>query len=93
MRCINILFVVFALFFLYSSTNAEEVSSAAEEVIVPEDDHPAAIPAVHHFRQKRATCDILSIFNVNHAACAMHCIGHGYRGGYCSDKAVCTCRR
>ncbi|XP_055704402.1 defensin [Phlebotomus papatasi] len=46
-----------------------------------------------HSRQKRATCDLLSAFGVGHAACAAHCIGHGYRGGYCNSKAVCTCRR
>ncbi|GAB0091790.1 Defensin [Sergentomyia squamirostris] len=46
-----------------------------------------------HSRQKRATCDLLSIFGVGHAACAAHCLGHGFRGGYCDSKAVCRCRR
>lgn len=48
-----------------------------------------------HSRQKRATCDLLSAWNVNHTACAAHClaIGKGFRGGYCNDKAVCVCRR
>ncbi|XP_050308390.1 defensin-like [Anthonomus grandis grandis] len=49
-----------------------------------------------HLRVRRATCDLgsLSIFGVqlNHAACAAHCIGHGNRGGYCNGQAVCTCR-
>ncbi|XP_059613249.1 defensin-like [Phlebotomus argentipes] len=46
-----------------------------------------------HTRQKRATCDLLSAFGVGHAACAVHCIGHGYRGGWCNSRAVCNCRR
>ncbi|XP_034106359.1 defensin [Drosophila albomicans] len=46
-----------------------------------------------NLRQKRATCDLLSAFNVNHSACAVHCISRRYKGGYCSDKAVCVCRR
>lgn len=45
-------------------------------------------------RQKRATCDLLSIFNVNHTACAIHCIGlnRGFRGGFCNGSQVCVCR-
>ncbi|XP_017865416.1 PREDICTED: defensin [Drosophila arizonae] len=46
-----------------------------------------------HSRLKRATCDLLSGFSVNHSACAVHCIGLGKSGGYCNDKAVCVCRR
>ncbi|XP_037938234.1 defensin-like [Teleopsis dalmanni] len=46
-------------------------------------------------RQKRATCDLLSIakLGINHAACAANCIRLGYKGGWCNDKAVCNCRR
>nr|AHW49171.1 defensin [Drosophila virilis]AHW49172.1 defensin [Drosophila virilis] len=51
------------------------------------------MPQDLHSRQKRATCDLLSGFNVNHSACAAHCIGLGRSGGYCNDKAVCVCRR
>ncbi|KAL0280819.1 UNVERIFIED_CONTAM: hypothetical protein PYX00_002001 [Menopon gallinae] len=40
----------------------------------------------------RITCDILG-GKFNHAACAVHCILKGYRGGYCDSKAVCNCRR
>lgn len=48
-----------------------------------------------HSRQKRATCDLLSAWNINHTACAAHCLamGKGFRGGYCNNKAVCVCRR
>nr|AJP36711.1 defensin precursor [Simulium bannaense] len=52
-----------------------------------------------HHRFRRATCDLLSIStpwgSVNHAACAAHCLAlnRGFRGGYCSSKAVCTCRK
>lgn len=46
-----------------------------------------------HRRQKRATCDLLSALNINHTACAAHCIARGYRGGYCNNQAVCNCRR
>uniref|UniRef100_A0A6B2EAI8 Putative defensin n=1 Tax=Phlebotomus kandelakii TaxID=1109342 RepID=A0A6B2EAI8_9DIPT len=46
-----------------------------------------------HSRQKRATCDLLSAFGIGHAACAAHCIGHGYRGGWCDSRAVCNCRK
>lgn len=47
----------------------------------------------HGLRQKRATCDLLSIFNVSHAACAAHCLTMGRRGGHCNSQAVCVCRR
>ncbi|KAM8713923.1 hypothetical protein ACLKA7_014133 [Drosophila subpalustris] len=43
-------------------------------------------------RPKRATCDLLSGFSVNHSACAVHCIARGRRGGYCNGQAVCVCR-
>ncbi|XP_016973683.1 defensin [Drosophila rhopaloa] len=63
---------------------------------VPEEDHiPAEHPLVEqeaHSRQKRATCDLLSKWNWNHTACAAHCLTKGFKGGYCSDKAVCVCR-
>ncbi|XP_034132385.1 defensin [Drosophila guanche] len=45
-----------------------------------------------HSRQKRATCDLLSKWNVNHTACAAHCIAKGYKGGHCNNKAICVCR-
>lgn len=53
-------------------------------------------PAVEnneHYRQKRATCDLLSGFGVNHSACSIHCVARGFRGGWCDSRAVCNCRR
>ncbi|XP_068146621.1 defensin-like [Drosophila tropicalis] len=44
-------------------------------------------------RQKRATCDLFSVLGVNHTLCAAHCLGHGFKGGYCNDKAICICRK
>lgn len=89
------LFIVGLLAVVFVAASKAQTDEA--DVLIPSDhqsDEPIpSIPAVHHFRQKRATCDLLSIFNVNHAACALHCVGHGYRGGYCSNKAVCTCRK
>lgn len=43
-------------------------------------------------RSKRATCDLLSGFGVDHSACAAHCILRGKKGGYCSSTRVCNCR-
>ncbi|XP_055301840.1 U-Asilidin(12)-Dg3a-like [Sitodiplosis mosellana] len=39
--------------------------------------------------QPRITCDILG----SDAWCAVHCIGKGFRGGYCNKQKVCVCRR
>lgn len=66
---------------------------------VPEEFHP--VPAgielfedvPEHYRQKRATCDLLSGFGVNHSACSIHCVARGFRGGWCDSRAVCNCRR
>ncbi|XP_055592695.1 defensin Lucifensin-like [Uranotaenia lowii] len=46
----------------------------------------------HHFRQKRAVCDLLSAIGVKHSACAASCIIRGFVGGYCTNEGVCTCR-
>lgn len=46
-----------------------------------------------HWRSKRATCDLASAANIGHTACAAHCILRGFKGGWCSNKAVCNCRR
>ncbi|XP_026464360.1 defensin-like [Ctenocephalides felis] len=49
-------------------------------------------------RQKRVTCDLLSVStpwgSLNHAGCAAHCLAmrRGYRGGRCS-RGVCRCRK
>ncbi|EDW59986.1 defensin [Drosophila virilis] len=46
-----------------------------------------------HPRQKRATCDLLSFWNVKNTACVAHCLARRYKGGYCNNKAICVCRR
>ncbi|XP_026463641.1 defensin-2-like [Ctenocephalides felis] len=49
-------------------------------------------------RQKRVTCDLLSVStpigSLNHAACAAHCLSlrRGFRGGRC-ENGVCNCRK
>lgn len=45
-----------------------------------------------HHRARRATCDLLSMFGVNHGACAAHCILKGKTGGRCNSDGVCVCR-
>ncbi|KAL0110936.1 hypothetical protein PUN28_012771 [Cardiocondyla obscurior] len=45
-----------------------------------------------HHRVRRVTCDLLSGLNVNHSACAAHCIARGKTGGRCND-GVCQCRK
>ncbi|XP_023164737.2 sapecin [Drosophila hydei] len=47
---------------------------------------------VAHQRQKRATCDLLSFWNVKNTACAAHCLAKRFKGGYCNSKSVCVCR-
>lgn len=56
------------------------------------DDQPVA---QHGLRQKRATCDLLSFTKFADAACAAHCLSlrKGFRGGYCTPKKVCQCRK
>lgn len=56
---------------------------------VKDGDNEVEVPS----RTKRATCDLLSIFNVNDSACAAHCLAKRFRGGYCNKKKVCVCRR
>ncbi|XP_022224362.1 defensin [Drosophila obscura] len=56
-------------------------------------EQPVVQDVTEHSRQKRATCDLLSKWNVKHTACAAHCLAKGFKGGYCNGKAVCNCRR
>ncbi|KAL7016798.1 hypothetical protein ACKWTF_010139 [Chironomus riparius] len=39
-------------------------------------------------RAARVTCDIFG----SDAACAIHCILKGFRGGWCDSRKVCNCR-
>ncbi|XP_044736089.1 defensin-like [Chrysoperla carnea] len=56
------------------------------------------VAPVHGERQRRVTCDLLSVStkwgSLNHAACAAHCLsmGGGRRGGSCKN-GVCVCRK
>ncbi|XP_063903644.1 tenecin-1-like [Zophobas morio] len=50
--------------------------------------HVAESTQQDHVRVKRFTCDILG----SDAACSVHCMGHGHRGGYCNPEKVCVCR-
>lgn len=49
------------------------------------------IPNVHS-RHKRLTCDLLTIWKVNHSACAAACIYKRKEGGYCNGFGKCICR-
>ncbi|KAH8299962.1 hypothetical protein KR044_007986 [Drosophila immigrans] len=85
----------FVVLFL-ALTQAQPLLYETEEVQLEDVDSPDTLLETAtelNLRQKRATCDLLSAFNVNHSACAVHCIARRYKGGYCSDKAVCVCRR
>nr|AXF35737.1 defensin 1 [Holotrichia oblita] len=59
-----------------------------------------AVPISEEFegsllRQKRVTCDLLSLeakgIAINDSACAAHCLVLGRKGGSCKD-GVCVCR-
>ncbi|XP_044736084.1 defensin coprisin-like isoform X1 [Chrysoperla carnea] len=71
--------------------NIEEPSS------YPVNELQDPVAPVHGERQRRVTCDLMSVDtkwgSVNHAACAAHCLsmGGGRRGGSCSN-GVCVCR-
>ncbi|XP_033206783.1 defensin 1 [Bombus vancouverensis nearcticus] len=44
-------------------------------------------------RQRRVTCDLLSIKGVaEHSACAANCLSMGKAGGRC-ENGVCLCRK
>lgn len=89
-------FLNFSLFFFrlqlkipfQFSKNSAESGNSVPDAVEPEEIH-------HGSRQKRATCDLASFFNVNDSLCAAHCIAknRGFRGGYCNPKKVCVCRR
>lgn len=75
----------------------QEQSHLAKRLVLPQEPALTTLEttAGSHNRQKRATCDLLSAWGVNHTACAAHCLtnGRGNRGGYCNSKGVCICRR
>ncbi|EFN62355.1 Defensin-2 [Camponotus floridanus] len=61
-------------------------------LILKKDKSLQETPIKEHNRTRRATCDLLSGFGVNHSACAAHCILRGKTGGRCNSNAVCVCR-
>ncbi|XP_055839766.1 defensin [Episyrphus balteatus] len=91
----SIVFVVIFGFVcaLSSALPVADPLEATELEFAEQTDSEAAEVGEAPIRQKRATCDLLSIFNVNHTACAAHCLAKGFKGGYCNGKKVCVCRR
>lgn len=93
---------IFGFLFLLSLTNSQPVQEQMQEA-APADELPNTLAGLEaaaasttsdsHIRHKRATCDLLSMLNVQHTVCAIHCIQRKYKGGYCSSKAVCVCRK
>lgn len=83
MRCVVFTLSLVTMICIYSAYGSEMTVR----------NHQAFTETAILSRQKRFTCDVLSYFKGNHTACALHCKGHGYRGGYCNNKAVCVCRR
>lgn len=92
---------IFGFLILLSLTNSLPVQEEVQAA--PTDEQPntlasleaAAAPTTSdsHIRHKRATCDLLSMLNVQHTVCAINCIQRKYKGGYCNSKAVCVCRK
>ncbi|CAD7077224.1 unnamed protein product [Hermetia illucens] len=98
MRSLLVLGLIVATFTVYTSAQPyqleyeEDGPEYALELPIEEEELPSQV-VEQHYRAKRATCDLLSPFGVGHAACAVHCIAMGRRGGWCDDRAVCNCRR
>ncbi|CAD7077219.1 unnamed protein product [Hermetia illucens] len=98
MRSILVLGLIVAAFAVYTSAQPYQLQykedGPEDALVLPieEEELPGQV-VEQHYRAKRATCDLLSPFGVGHAACAMHCIAMGRRGGWCDDRAVCNCRR
>nr|AAY82237.1 defensin I [Mayetiola destructor] len=68
------------------------ISNAAKPpsgFLTPDADNDENGNGVEEQTLERFTCDIWQ----NQAACAIHCIANGFRGGYCNAQKVCVCRR
>lgn len=90
----SMIFVVFALV-CYLAASQSVSASPADKDAANYVDGLEALKAVEpelHARYRRATCDLLSGFGVNHSACAAHCLLRGNRGGSCNGRGVCVCR-
>ncbi|XP_043511212.1 defensin isoform X3 [Frieseomelitta varia] len=69
--------------------------AVATIMAVPEEYEPLELPGVEERadRQRRVTCDLLSIKGVaEHSACAANCLSMGKAGGRC-ENGVCICRK
>lgn len=93
MKCATSITVILAMFFVVTQTHGNPIFFDADEDFQRDESDLPEVPPIFHLRKKRATCDLLSWFNFNHAACAAHCIVLGNKGGFCDDKAVCNCRK
>ena len=93
-KLLLIAFAVLGCAMFLQGAQAAAVGAAEDVQLSPPDDaiQSYADDDLQHFRAKRATCDLLSFANVNHSACAAHCVLRGKRGGYCNSQAVCVCR-
>ncbi|CAK9809892.1 unnamed protein product [Anthophora quadrimaculata] len=72
------------------------VAVAAITALPIEDDEQVFEPNLQEERadrQRRVTCDLLSIKGVaEHSACAANCLSMGKAGGRC-ENGVCLCRK
>ncbi|XP_031836766.1 defensin 1 [Nomia melanderi] len=76
--------------FLFLAIAAVMAAPAPEEFEPLEYVHPVEERAD---RQRRVTCDLLSIKGIaEHSACAANCLSMGKAGGRC-ENGVCLCRK
>ncbi|XP_019871953.1 tenecin-1 [Aethina tumida] len=88
---------VFALCLVLSAV----VLSTYAKPLVPEEVEDEEYRLDHVGRVKRVTCDLLSLnINIlgnggqlNHSACAAHCLYLKKKGGHCNADGVCVCRK
>ncbi|XP_076646359.1 defensin 1 [Halictus rubicundus] len=72
--------------------------AAAAVVAIPVDEEYeplelAEVAEERAVRQRRVTCDLLSIKGIaEHSACAANCLSMGKAGGRC-ENGVCLCRK
>ncbi|XP_026464358.1 defensin-like [Ctenocephalides felis] len=95
----NFIVICFALVALFAAVQSVPLEGLFEDTFQdePTDLYQGALDNAG-VRQKRVTCDLLSVStkigSLNHAACAAHCLAlrRGFRGGRC-ENGVCNCRR
>ncbi|XP_043257945.1 defensin [Colletes gigas] len=83
---VKIYFLAAFLFVAAAAVMAAPVESEFEPMEL-------SAPEERALRQRRVTCDLLSIKGVaEHSACAANCLSMGKAGGRCED-GVCLCRK